>query len=35
MIYWQIMTTSSDPAMRAQASWVQKGPGITMWEVSG
>jgi hypothetical protein len=33
MIYWQIMTSSSDPAMRAEAAWVQRGPGITIWEV--
>lgn len=33
LIYWQIMTSSSDPAMRAEAAWVQRGPGITLWEV--
>lgn len=33
LIYWQIMTSSSDPAMRAEAAWVQRGPGITIWEV--
>ncbi len=33
LIYWQIMTSSSDPVMRAEAAWVQRGPGITVWEV--
>jgi len=30
----QIMFSSTDPAMQAQAAWMQKGPGITIWEVS-
>jgi hypothetical protein len=33
LIYWQIMSSSSDPAMRAEAAWMQRGPGITVWEV--
>lgn len=33
LIYWQIMTTSSDPVMRAESAWTQRGPGISVWEV--
>lgn len=33
LAYWQVMFSSTDPALKEEAAWLQRGPGITVWEV--
>lgn len=33
LVYWQVMLSSSDPGTQAAAAWLQRGPGVTIWEV--
>uniref|UniRef100_A0A383WJF9 Protein kinase domain-containing protein n=1 Tax=Tetradesmus obliquus TaxID=3088 RepID=A0A383WJF9_TETOB len=32
LAYWQVMFSSTDPALKEEAAWLQRGPGITVWE---
>jgi hypothetical protein len=33
LAYWNVMFSSTDPALKDEAAWLQRGPGITVWEV--
>ncbi|KAF8057640.1 HT1 [Scenedesmus sp. PABB004] len=31
--YWAVMFGATDPVLAAEAAWLKRGPGITLWEV--
>jgi hypothetical protein len=33
LAYWNVMFSSTDPTLKDEAAWLQRGPGITVWEV--
>jgi hypothetical protein len=33
LAYWSVMFSSTDPTLKDEAAWLQRGPGITVWEV--
>jgi hypothetical protein len=33
LTYWSVMFSSTDPTLKDEAAWLQRGPGITVWQV--